>query len=47
LEEAARVVGPFGRLVLRDADPTALERLARLGFQVLAQDGAEVVAVRR
>ena len=47
LEEAARVVGPYGRLVLRGAGPMALEQLARVGFQVLAQEGAEVVAVRR
>lgn len=47
LEEAARVVGPYGRLVLRDAEPTALERLERVGFEVLVQEGAEVVAVRR
>lgn len=47
LEEAARVVGPLGRLVVGDAGPTVLERLGRAGFEVLAQEGAEVVAVRR
>jgi len=47
LEEAARVVGPYGRLVLRGAGQTALEQLTRMGFEVLAQEGAEVVAVRR
>ena len=47
LEEAARVVGPYGRLVLRGAAPTALEWLGRAGFEVLAREGAEVVAVRR
>jgi len=47
LEEAARVVGPLGRLVVDDAGPTVLERLGRAGFEVLARDGAEVVAVRR
>ena len=47
LEEAARVVGPLGRLVVDAAEPTVLERLGRVGFDVLAQEGAEVVAVRR
>lgn len=47
LEEAARVVGARGRLVVDGAEGVDEARLAALGLEVLAKDGATLVAVPR
>ncbi|HEX7091564.1 MAG TPA: hypothetical protein VF192_15595 [Longimicrobiales bacterium] len=47
LEEAARVVARLGRLAVEQAGDDARERLERVGFRVLVQEGAQLVAVRQ
>jgi uncharacterized protein YbaR (Trm112 family) len=46
LQEAVRVLGPLGRLVLEPVPAGAEERLAELGLRVLARDADGMVAAR-
>jgi hypothetical protein len=46
LEEAARVVARLGRLAVEQAGDDARGRLERVGFRVLVEEGAQLVAVR-
>lgn len=46
LEEAARVVARLGRLAVEQAGAGVRERLERMGFRVLVEEGAQLVAVR-
>ncbi|MGH7555939.1 MAG: hypothetical protein ACREMQ_23295 [Longimicrobiales bacterium] len=46
LEEAARAVGPLGRLVLEPAPDDAVERLTQQGLRIVAQQGDTIVAAR-
>ncbi|HEY8470406.1 MAG TPA: hypothetical protein VIL18_12220 [Longimicrobiales bacterium] len=46
LEEAARVVARLGRLAVEGAGAGVRERLERMGFRVLVEKGAQLVAVR-
>lgn len=46
LEEAARVVGALGRIVLEPAPPDAETRVARAGMRVLARQDDTLVAAR-
>ncbi|HEX9108086.1 MAG TPA: hypothetical protein VF832_12675, partial [Longimicrobiales bacterium] len=45
LEEGLRVLNPMARLVLEDAPPRAVERVAAAGGRVVASEGSTVVAV--
>lgn len=47
LEEAARVLAPMHRLVLEGAGAGARERVEALGLEVLAEEGATLVALKR
>jgi uncharacterized protein YbaR (Trm112 family) len=46
LEEGARVLSPFGRLVIEPAPGDAEERLRAAGLLVLAREGGTIVAAR-
>jgi len=46
LEEGARVLSPFGRLVVEPAPAEAEERLRAAGLVVLAREGGTIVAAR-